>query len=73
VHAIDLHIPANFGADLTEVHFIGLKGEFMDVSGAGWLAGWLCAWPALPAAADAASSYSPANCPAAGLPGSCCC
>ncbi|KAK9837603.1 hypothetical protein WJX74_001224 [Apatococcus lobatus] len=28
VHSIDLHIPNNFGADQTEIHFIGFKGEY---------------------------------------------
>ncbi|KAK9845719.1 hypothetical protein WJX81_000448 [Elliptochloris bilobata] len=28
VHSVDLHIPANFGAGHTRIHFIGLKGEF---------------------------------------------
>jgi hypothetical protein len=32
VHSVHLHLPTNFGADFTEIHFIGLKGEFIDVS-----------------------------------------
>jgi hypothetical protein len=35
VHCIDLHIPINFGADFTRIHFIGLKGEFTEVKGLG--------------------------------------
>ena len=31
VHSVDLHIPANFGASHTRIHFIGLKGEFTEV------------------------------------------
>jgi len=31
VHSLDLHIPANFGASRTRIHFIGLKGEFAEV------------------------------------------
>ena len=31
VHCIDLHIPTNFGADSTKIHFIGFKGEFTEV------------------------------------------
>lgn len=31
VHSVDLHIPANFGASHTRIHFIGLKGEFTRV------------------------------------------
>lgn len=31
VHSIDLHIPSNFGADQTEIHFIGFKGEYSQV------------------------------------------
>ena len=31
VHSLDLHIPANFGASSTRIHFIGLKGEFTEV------------------------------------------
>jgi len=31
VHCIDLHIPNNFGADSTKIHFIGFKGEFTKV------------------------------------------
>ena len=31
VHSLDLHIPANFGASHTRIHFIGLKGEFTEV------------------------------------------
>lgn len=30
VHSIDLHFPANHGADVTEVCFIGFKGEFSE-------------------------------------------
>lgn len=30
VHSIDLHIPSNFGANVTEISFIGLKGEFEE-------------------------------------------
>lgn len=30
VHSIDLYIPANFGADCTEVVFVGFKGEFSE-------------------------------------------
>ena len=31
VHSVDLHIPSNFGADQTEIHFIGFKGEYTQV------------------------------------------
>ena len=31
MHCIDLHIPTNFGADSTKIHFIGFKGEFTEV------------------------------------------
>ena len=31
VHCIDLHIPTNFGANSTKIHFIGFKGEFTEV------------------------------------------
>lgn len=31
VHSIDLHFPESFGADQSEIHFIGLKGEFSEV------------------------------------------
>ena len=31
VHCVDLHIPTNFGADSTKIHFIGFKGEFTGV------------------------------------------
>jgi len=34
VHSLDLHIPANFGASRTRIHFIGLKGEFAEVRSA---------------------------------------
>ena len=27
VHSVDLHIPRNFGADFTKIHFIAFKGE----------------------------------------------
>ncbi|CAL5223627.1 g6169 [Coccomyxa viridis] len=30
VHCVDLHIPNNFGADSTKIHFIGFKGEFTE-------------------------------------------
>jgi hypothetical protein len=30
VHSIDLYIPSNFGADCTEITFIGFKGEFTE-------------------------------------------
>ena len=30
VHSIDLHIPACFSGDTTEVHFVGFKGEWSD-------------------------------------------
>eukprot|EP00877_Chromochloris_zofingiensis_P004677 jgi/Chrzof1/1420/Cz10g07110.t1 len=30
VHSIDLHFPESFGADQSEIHFIGLKGEFSE-------------------------------------------
>ncbi|KAK9800242.1 hypothetical protein WJX73_004888 [Symbiochloris irregularis] len=30
VHSLDLHFPDNFGADATQVNFIGLKGEFTE-------------------------------------------
>lgn len=32
VHCLDLHIPANFGADATVIDFIGFKGDFSKVS-----------------------------------------
>ena len=32
VHSIDLYIPSNFGADQTQIHFIGFKGEYTKVS-----------------------------------------
>ena len=28
VHHLSLHFPSNFGEDVTEIHYIGLKGEF---------------------------------------------
>ncbi|KAK9815492.1 hypothetical protein WJX72_004575 [[Myrmecia] bisecta] len=28
IHSLDLHIPRNFGADVTKIHFIGLKGDY---------------------------------------------
>jgi hypothetical protein len=31
VHSIDMHFTGNFGADATEIAFIGLKGEFNEV------------------------------------------
>ena len=31
VHSIDLYLKGNFGADWTEVQFIGLKGDFSEV------------------------------------------
>ena len=31
VHCLDLHFPSNFGADSTQIHFIGFKGEFTEV------------------------------------------
>lgn len=30
VHSLDLYIPANFGADCTEIVYIGFKGEFSE-------------------------------------------
>ena len=30
VHSIDLFFPANFGADDTEITFVGFKGEFSE-------------------------------------------
>lgn len=30
VHSIDLHIPSCFSGDMTEVHFVGFKGEWSD-------------------------------------------
>lgn len=32
VHSLDLHFPDNFGADATQINFIGLKGEFTEVA-----------------------------------------
>ena len=32
VHTLILHIPENFGADHTRITFIGIKGEFTEVS-----------------------------------------
>ena len=32
VHTLVLHIPDNFGADHTRITFIGIKGEFTEVS-----------------------------------------
>ena len=32
IYSLDLFFTGNFGADLTEIHFIGLKGDFSDVS-----------------------------------------
>lgn len=31
VHSLDLHFPATFGADQSEIQFVGLKGEFSEV------------------------------------------
>lgn len=31
VYSLDLHIPSSFGADTTQVLFIGLKGEYTQV------------------------------------------
>lgn len=31
VHTLILHIPENFGADHTQITFIGIKGEFTEV------------------------------------------
>jgi len=31
VHSIDLHLPSNFGANATKIHFIGFKGEHTEV------------------------------------------
>ena len=28
VHHLSLHFPTNFGEDVTEIYYIGLKGEF---------------------------------------------
>ena len=30
VHSLDLHVPANYGAPETVIHFIGLKGDFTE-------------------------------------------
>ncbi len=30
VHSIDLHFPANYGADATTITFIGFRGEFSE-------------------------------------------
>ncbi|GAX83831.1 hypothetical protein CEUSTIGMA_g11255.t1 [Chlamydomonas eustigma] len=30
VHSIDMYFKGNFGADFTEIHFIGLKGDFTE-------------------------------------------
>jgi hypothetical protein len=35
VHSIDMHFTGNFGADFTEISFIGLKGEFNEVGEGG--------------------------------------
>ena len=32
VHSLDLYFSGSFGADFSEIHFIGLKGEFSEVS-----------------------------------------
>ena len=32
VHSLDLYFCGSFGADFSEIHFIGLKGEFSEVS-----------------------------------------
>jgi hypothetical protein len=32
VHSLDLHFPATFGSDQCEIQFVGLKGEFQEVS-----------------------------------------
>eukprot|EP00892_Ulva_mutabilis_P007535 jgi/Ulvmu1/5153/UM021_0170.1 len=36
VHALDIHIPENLGADHTEIYFVGLKGEFFECSQISW-------------------------------------
>lgn len=30
MHSLDFHLPTNFGADATQVHFIGIKGDFTE-------------------------------------------
>lgn len=30
VHSLDMHFPANFGASITRIRFIGLKGDFTE-------------------------------------------
>lgn len=30
MHSIDLYIPSNFGADQTEITYIGFKGDFTE-------------------------------------------
>lgn len=31
MHSLTLHFKGSFGADFTEIHFIGLKGDFTEV------------------------------------------
>eukprot|EP00983_Pelagomonas_calceolata_P116769 1160347-Pelagomonas_calceolata.AAC.1 len=46
VHALDVLFTGNFGAEITEIHFVGLKGEFSEciifMPGA-----WIVKWNAL--------------------------
>lgn len=32
VHALDIHFPESLGADCTEIYFLGIKGEFYEVT-----------------------------------------
>jgi hypothetical protein len=33
VHSLTLHFPDCFDGDVTRIHFVGLKGEYKEVSG----------------------------------------